>query len=133
MTMIKVSAFKWVPPFAQGLVRDLRVRWALEEAGLPYEEMLITRDDTNTKVYRALQPFGQVPVIEDDGFTMFESGAIVLHIADKAKARLRMTTWMFAALNSVEPHVQNLVVLDAMYANEEWAKQRRPGLLQLAE
>ncbi len=98
--MIKVSAFKWVPPFAQGLVRDLRVRWALEEAGLRYETMLIGPEDQKSKAYRALQPFGQVPAIEEDGFAMFESEAIVLHIAEKSealmprdpKARLRMTT-----------------------------------------
>jgi glutathione S-transferase len=122
-------------------VRDLRVRWALEEAGLPYEPILIGPDDQKSESYRALQPFGQVPIYKEDGFSMFESGAIVLHIAEKsdvlmprdAKARLRATTWMFAALNSVEPHVQNLVVLDAFYANEEWAKQRRPGAQALAQ
>lgn len=139
--MIEVSAFRWVPPFAQGLVRDLRVRWALEEVGQTYESILIGPEEQKSTAYRALQPFGQVPIYKEDGFAMFESGAIVLHIAEKsetlmpreAKARLRATTWMFAALNSVEPHVQNLVVLDAFYANEEWAKQRRPGALALAQ
>ncbi len=140
--MIEVSAFRWVPPFAQGLVRDLRVRWALEEAGLPYESILIGPDDQKSESdYRALQPFGQVPIYKEDGFSMFESGAIVLHIAEKsevlmprdAKARLRATTWMFAALNSIEPHVQNLVALDVFYTNEEWAKQRRPARSALAQ
>ena len=139
--MIEVSAFRWVPPFAQGLVRDLRVRWALEEAGQGYKSILIGPEDQNSDAYRALQPFGQVPVYKEDGFAMFESGAIVLHIAEKsdvlmprdAQARLRATTWMFAALNSIEPHVQNFIVLDAFYANEEWAKQRRPGARALAE
>jgi glutathione S-transferase len=139
--VIEVSAFRWVPPFAQGLVRDLRVRWALEETGQSYKSMLIGPDDQKSETYRALQPFGQVPIYKEDGFSMFESGAIVLHIAEKsdvlmprdAKARLRATTWMFAALNSIEPHVQNLVVLDAFYANEAWAKQRRPGARALAE
>ncbi|HWS10648.1 MAG TPA: glutathione S-transferase family protein [Xanthobacteraceae bacterium] len=139
--MIKVSAFRSAPAFAQGLIRDLRVRWALEEAGLPYQTMLIVRDDLATKNYRALQPFGQVPAYEEDGFAMFESGAIVLHIAERsealmppdAKARLRMTTWMFAALNTVEPHIQNLTAIDLFHINEDWAKQRRPAALQLAQ
>jgi glutathione S-transferase len=139
--MIKVSAFRSAPAFAQGLISDLRVRWALEEAGLPYQTMLIVRDDLATKNYRALQPFGQVPAYEEDGFAMFESGAIVLHIAERsealmppdAKARLRMTTWMFAALNTVEPHIQNLTAIDLFHINEDWAKQRRPAALQLAQ
>lgn len=139
--MIKVSAFRSAPAFAQGLIRDLRVRWALEEAGLPYQTMQIVRDDLATKNYRALQPFGQVPAYEEDGFAMFESGAIVLHIAERsealmppdAKARLRMTTWIFAALNTVEPHIQNLTAIDLFHINEDWAKQRRPAALQLAQ
>jgi glutathione S-transferase len=111
MTMIKVSAFRWVPPFAQGLVRDLRVRWALEEAGLAYEERLIGPADQKSDGYRALQPFGQVPSYEENGLELFESGAIVLHIAERVEslmppepaARARTKTWMLAALNTVEP------------------------------
>src|SRR6185312_11242884 len=111
--MIRVTAFRWVPPFAQGLVRDLRVRWALEEAGLPYEERLIGFEDQAAKSYRAQQPFGQVPVYEEDGLVLFESGAIVLHIAEKSGVLLpsdpngqaRAKTWMFAALNSIEPRL----------------------------
>ena len=114
--MLKVSAFRWVPPFAQGLARDFRVRWALEEAGVPYEERLIGPEDQDTDFYRSLQPFGQIPAFEEDEFSIFESGAIVLRIAERSEAlmppdpegRARMITWMFAALNSVEPHVQNL-------------------------
>jgi glutathione S-transferase len=139
--MIKVSAFRSVPPFARGLVRDLRVRWALEEAGLPYETRLLGPEDQSSKAYRALQPFGQVPAYEEDGLSLFESGAIVLYIAEKSEAlmprddkgRLRTTTWMFAALNSIEPQILNLVALDLFYAKEDWAKQRRPGALQLAQ
>jgi len=139
--MIRVSAFRWVPPFARGLVRDLRVRWALEEAGLPYETRLIDQKDLASNSYRAMQPFGQIPVYEEDGFVLFESGAIVLHIAERAEAlipadaggRARMTTWMFAALNSLEPHIQNVVTLEVFHAGEEWAKQRRPALLQIAQ
>ena len=85
--MIKLTAFRSVPPFAQGLVRDLRVRWALEEAGVPYQERLIGgAEERATAAYRALQPFGQVPAIETDDLKLFESGAIVLHIAEKSEA-----------------------------------------------
>jgi glutathione S-transferase len=76
--MITISAFKWVPDCAQGQVRDLRVRWALEEAGLPYKRRLLNLGDQEKPDYRALQPFGQVPILEEDGFVLFESGAIVL-------------------------------------------------------
>ena len=133
--MIKVTAFRWVPPFAQGLVRDLRVRWALEEAGLPYEQILIGPDDQKSADYRRLQPFGQVPVLQDGDFTLFESASIVMYVAEKsgtllpksAEDRARTLTWMFAALNSIEPHVSNLNLIDLFNAQEDWAKQRRPA------
>jgi glutathione S-transferase len=122
-------------------VRDLRVRWALEEAGLPYEEMLIGPEDQKTESYRRMQPFGQVPIYEEDGLVLFESGAIVLHIAERSevlmptepKARARTKTWMFAALNSVEAQLQNFTMLDVFFAKEEWAKLRRPSALQTAQ
>ncbi len=140
-TMIRVTAFAWVPPFAAGLVRDLRIRWALEEAGLSYEERLIQQGEQDRPEYRHIQPFGQVPVLEEDGLTLFESGAILLHIGERSEAllprdpaaRARATQWVFAALNSIEPHVQNLTLIDLFYTNEEWAKQRRPGALQFLE
>jgi glutathione S-transferase len=140
MSNICITAFKWVPPFAQGLVRDLRVRWALEEAGLPYTEKLLGFGEQNLPAHRAVQPFGQVPVYEEDGLTLFESGSIVMHIAQKSPAllpadaagRARTLTWMFAALNSVEPQVQNLIAIDLFFANEEWAKLRRPGAEKMA-
>jgi glutathione S-transferase len=139
--VIKISAFRTVPPFARGLVRDLRVRWALEEVGLPYQTRLLGPDDQASPNYRALQPFGQVPTFEENGLALFESGAIVLHIAERSEAlmpadaagRARMTTWMFAALNSIEPHILNLVALDVFHAAEEWAKQRRPAVLEAAQ
>lgn len=132
---ITLTAFKWVPPFAQGLVRDLRVRWALEEAGVPYEVRLIDREDQVSKAYRQQQPFGQVPVFEENGLVLFETGAILLHVAERSEAlmpadatgRERARTWVFAALNSIEPHVQYLAVIDLFCANDEWAKLRRPG------
>ena len=137
--MITISAFRWVPPFAQGLVRDLRVRWALEEAGLPYEVRLIGPQEQKSDDYRALQPFGQVPTYEDDDMKLFESGAIVMHIAEKsdslmprgANGRARARTWMFAALNTLEPQVQQLAAIDLFYRAEEWAKARRPGVAQM--
>lgn len=139
--MIEVSAFKWVPPFARGLVRDLRVRWALEEAGLPYRARLIDFDDRETAAYRALQPFGQVPAYRDGELAMFESGAIVLHIAAGAPALMpsdaggqaRATAWLFAALNSIEPPIQNLAELDLFNADQEWAGLRRPAVVAFVE
>jgi glutathione S-transferase len=138
---IEVSAFRWVPPFAVGLVRDLRVRWALEEAGLAYDELLIGREDQNSASYRALQPFGQVPAYREDGLELFESGAIVLHVAERSEVllprdpagRARAIVWMFAALNSVEPHVQHLAAVDLFYTDERWAQERRPSALELVE
>jgi glutathione S-transferase len=138
---IRVSAFRSLPPFAQGLARDFRVRWALEEAGLPYEERLIGPEDQSTESYRALQPFGQIPAIEEDGLPLFESGAIVLHIAERSEAlmprdpagRARVTCWAFAALNSIEPRVQALGEIDLFHADAEWAKLRRPAVEQAAK
>jgi glutathione S-transferase len=139
--MITISAFKWVPDFAQGQVRDLRARWALEEAGLPYRTRLLAQGDQDKADYRALQPFGQVPIFEEDGFVLFESGAIVLHIGARCEtllpadthARARATQWLIAALNSIEPYVMNVAVLDLFYANEEWAKLRKPGAIAFAQ
>ena len=84
--MITISAFKWVPEFAQGQVRDLRARWALEEAGLPYKTRLLELGDQDKPDYRALQPFGQVPILEENGLVLFESGAIVLHVGERSEA-----------------------------------------------
>ena len=136
-TKIKVSAFRWVPPIAQGLVRDLRVRWALEEAGLAYEEQLVGPGDQQSEAYLALQPFGQVPSYEEDGLVMFESGAIVLHIAERSDklmpsdsgARARTKTWMFAALNTVEPPILFLNVLDMLQDRDDSAKLLRPAIM----
>jgi glutathione S-transferase len=133
--MITISAFKWVPEFARGQVRDLRARWALEEAGLSYQTRLLEQGDQDKPEYRALQPFGQVPILEEDGLVLFESGAIVLHIGERseallprqAAARARATQWLISALNSIEPYVMNVAMIDLFYAQEEWAKLRRPG------
>ena len=136
--MITISAFKWVPDFARGQVRDLRVRWALEEAGLPYRTRLLEQGDQEKPEYRAMQPFGQVPVFEEDGLVLFETGAIVLHIGARCetllpadpRAKARAVQWLIAALNSIEPHVMNVATLEIFYANEEWAKLRRPGAIE---
>jgi len=136
--MITISAFTHVPDVAKGLVRDLRVRWALEEARLAYKVRLLEQGDQNKPEYRALQPFGQVPIFEENGLVLFESGAIVLHIAERSgvllpkdpAARARAVQWLVAALNSVEPAVWNVFVIDNLYPNEEWAKLRRPGAFE---
>jgi len=139
--MITISAFKWVPDFARGQVRDLRVRWALEEAGLPYTTRLLEQGDQDQPQYRALQPFGQVPIFEEDGLVLFESGAIVLHIGERSEAllprdsgaRARATQWLIAALNSIEPCIMNVAAIDLFHAEQEWAKLRRPGAVAFVE
>lgn len=131
---IEVSAFAWVPPFAQGYVRDLRVRWALEEAGLAYRERLLDATKERPAEYFREQPFGQVPAYRDPQASLFESGAIVLHIAERSEAlmprdpegRARTATWVIAALNSVEPMCMELADIDVFHAGEEWARLRRP-------
>ncbi len=133
--MITITAFKMVPPLAQGLVRDLRVRWALEEAGIPYDVRLIGLEDKREPDYMQRQPFGQVPVLQDGDLTLFESGAIVLHVGEKSEALLprepvareRAKAWVFAALNSIEIAVTDLAHIDFFFADQEWAKLRRPG------
>lgn len=128
-----------MPPFAQGFVRDLRVRWALEEAGIPYLERLVDFEQTKSADYRAQQPFGQVPVMEENGRSLFESGAIVLHLANRSPAlapmdphdREQMVAWIFAALNSIEPCVGNLADIDIFSKGEAWATARRPAVVKV--
>ena len=130
---IEVSAFRWVPPFAQGYVRDLRVRWALEEAALTYQAALVDQQACTSAGYRQWQPFGQVPAYRDGDVELFESGAIVLHIAAKSEAlapaddagRARTTSWVVAALNSVEPYAQMLIHLKESRAQAESLLNRR--------
>jgi glutathione S-transferase len=121
-------------------VRDLRVRWALEEAGLSYKTRLLEQGDQDKLEYRALQPFGQVPIFEEDGQVLFETGAIVLYIGERTEnllpeeqhARCRARQWLIAALSSVEPHIMNVAAIELFYANEDWAKLRRPGAREFA-
>lgn len=127
---IEVSVLAWAPPIVHGLVRDLRVRWALEEAGWPYSENAINQADQASAKYRELQPFGQVPAMQCDGLKLFESGAIVHYIAERSAAltpqdpagRSRVTAWMFGALNSIEPPIMMLNVLDMIYQGPKGAE-----------
>jgi len=120
---IQVSVLRWAPPIVHGLVRDLRVRWALEEAGLPYREQRLSREEQKSPGYRSLQPFGQVPAFQTGELKLFESGAIVLHIAEQSAAlmpkeqaaRTQVTAWMFGALNTVEPPCWMLNGIDMQY------------------
>lgn len=131
---IEISAFNWVPDFAKGLVRCLRVRWALEEAGLSYRERLLDARGARPRDYFEAQPFGQVPIYDDGQVRLFESGAIVLHVAERSEAlmptdaqgRARAIAWVLASLNSVEPAIANLVDCDVFHAGEPWAAERRP-------
>ena len=133
MEKIAVWSFRSVPAFAQGLVRDLRVRWALEEAGLAYESRFVDVGERHAGAYRRKHPFGLVPVLESGDGTLIESGAIVHAIAEPCEAlmpadrRAETLAWMFAALDTVEPPVWNLSVMDLQHHGEEWAKLRRPG------
>ncbi|PZR34223.1 glutathione S-transferase family protein [Caulobacter segnis] len=129
-----VSAYNWVPDFAQGLVRDMRVRWALEEAGQPYRSEPIAQQDKTGSANRAKQPFGQVPAYADGEVEMFESGAIVLRIAEGSEAlmprdpagRARVQTWMFCALNTMEIPVAFLTELNLFSAGQAWTEGARP-------
>lgn len=138
--MITLTTFRSVPSFAVGYVRDLRVRWALEEAGLPYSLRLIEFDEAATPGYRREQPFSQVPVLQDGAVRLFESGAILLHLGERcpallppdAQARAQVTAWMFAALNSVEPCLGRLAELVVFSGGEDWAAGARPSIEEMA-
>ena len=136
MSTPTITAFAWVPAFARGFVRDLRPRWAFEEVGQPYAVDLIR--DSKTPEHRRRQPFGQVPTYRDDQVEIFESGAIVLHIAERAgklipadpAARMRAIQWLICALNSVEPWVMALAVNDIFEAKREWSKARHAKVVE---
>ncbi|HEY0117116.1 MAG TPA: glutathione S-transferase family protein [Allosphingosinicella sp.] len=138
---VRITAFNWVPEFARGQVRDLRVRWALEEAGIPYAVRKLDATSERPADYFAEQPFGQVPSYRDADVQLFESGAIVLHIGRKSEALLprdaagqaRATSWLIAALNSVEPSIMQLAGIDLFWRGQEWAKAARPTVVGLVE
>ena len=136
---IEISAFRWVPEFAQGVVRDLRPRWALEEIGLDYRVRLL--DQQRPIEYLQDQPFDQVPCFTDGQVRIFETGAIVQYLGEQnetllprdPQGRYRAIQWTYAALNSVEPAILNLLLIDIFFAGEEWAKLRRPGAAEFAK
>lgn len=129
-----ITAFEQSPDRGKGLARDMRVRWALEEVGQPYEVRLVSFSAMKEPAHRALQPFGQIPTYEEGDLVLFESGAIVFHIAerqaglmpDDANARARAITWMFAALNTVEPPILELVTAKILEGDKPWAGERLP-------
>ena len=129
---VTITAFDWVPDFAKGQVRDLRVRWALEEVGQRYDVRYLSQGEQMAPDHRARQPFGQVPTLEEDGLTLFESGAIVHYLAStrpgllpaEPKARARAVEWMFAALNTVEPPIMDRAVATLFEADKSWSAPR---------
>src|SRR5258708_34384211 len=129
-----ITAFKRSPDGGKGLVRDVRVRWAFEEVGQPYEVRLVSFGATKEPAHRALHPFGQIPTYEEGNPALFESGAIVFHIAerhggllpDDANARARAITWMFAALSTLEPPIVDREIATLLERDETWYKQRLP-------
>lgn len=136
MSRPTITAYDWVPDLAKGQVRDLRVRWALEEVGEDYEVRYLSQGEQKQPAHRTLQPYGQVPTLEEDGVRLFESAAIVHHIAKTREglfpadpaARARAVEWMFAALNTVEPPIMDLAVVDFFEADKPWSKPRRPAV-----
>jgi glutathione S-transferase len=129
-----ITAFEQSPDRGRGLARDTRVRWALEEVGQPYEVRLVSFAAMKEGAHRALHPFGQIPTYEEGDLVLFESGAIVLHIAEShagllpgdANARARAITWMFAAVNTIEPPILDLQNTRFQEADKSWYKERLP-------
>src|SRR5512138_1320337 len=131
---ITITAFERSPDGGQGLARDTRVRWALEEVGQPYEVRLVSFAAMKEPAHLSLHPFGQIPTYEEGDLALFETGAIVLHLAERhgglmpsdANARARAIAWMFAAVNSVEPPILELVTVRIVEGDKPWAKERFP-------
>lgn len=131
-----ITAFERSPDRGRGLARDMRVRWALEEVGQPYEVRLVSFRDMKALAHRKLHPFGQIPTYEEGDLALFESGAIVLHIAERhsgllpedANARARAIAWMFAALNTVEPPIVELSMAKILEREKSWYEERLPML-----
>ena len=133
-----ITAYDWVPDFAKGQVRDIRVRWALKEAGQDYEVRYLEQGSQKAPPHRRLQPFGQVPTYEEGDLTLFESGAIVMHIAatrpgllpDDQAGRSKALEWAFAALNTVEPPIMDFAIATLFEADKPWSKPRLPAIKQ---
>ncbi|MGL5839996.1 MAG: glutathione S-transferase family protein [Sphingorhabdus sp.] len=139
---IEVTGYEWVPPFAVGFVKDMRVRWALEEIGLPYRERLFGgAGGEKASDHLADQPFGQVPVYKEDGLTLFESGAILIHIGEKDErllpqdrsGRASAIGWMIAALNSIEPFAQTLFLIGHIADGKNWQNEAKDAARPFAE
>ena len=141
MSEIEITAFRWVPDFAAGLVRDLRIRWALEEIDRPYRVRLLDATNPRPAEYFEEQPFGQVPAYRDDEVRLFESGAILIHVGlqderllpTDPNGRGRAIAWLIAALNSVEPIIFQLLAVDIFNRGQEWTKERRPQIVEFLE
>lgn len=138
---IEITAFRWVPPFAEGLVRDLRIRWALEEIGRSYRVRLLDATKPRPADYFCEQPWGQVPIYKDDEVQLFESGAILIYLglqderllpADKP-SQMRGIAWVVAALNSVEPAIFPLLMTDTFNRGESWTAEARPKFAERLE
>jgi glutathione S-transferase len=131
---ITLTAFERSPDGGMGLARDTRVRWALEEAGLPYEVRPVSFAAMKEPAHLAVQPFGQIPTYEEGDLVLFESGAIIFHIASQhsgllpndANARARAITWLFAALNTVEPPILEIVTCKFTEGDKPWSAERLP-------
>jgi glutathione S-transferase len=129
-----ITAFKASPDRGRGLARDMRVRWALEEVGQPYDVRLVTFEEMKAPAHLAIHPFGQIPTYEEGELALFETGAIVLHIAerhagllpDDPDGRARAIAWMFAALNSVEPPLLGIETAVLLERDEPWFEARLP-------
>ena len=134
-----VTAFDWVPEFARGLVRDLRVRWALEEVGRPYDSELLDARAPRPEDYLARQPFDQVPAFRDGELDLFETGAILLYLGEQderllpvsGQARWDAIAWLFSALNSVEPFVMRITHYDLFHKDQPWMPEAREAQLPL--
>jgi glutathione S-transferase len=134
---ITITAFERSPDGGKGLARDTRVRWALEEVGQAYEVRLVPHKSMKEPAHLAVHPFGQIPTYEEDGLALFETGAIVFHLAQRfpgllpvdANARARAITWMFAALNTVEPPILEIFTARILEGDKPWAAERLPLVL----
>lgn len=134
---IEITAFDWVPDFARGLVRDLRPRWACEELGLSYRERLISARE-RPEWYFAEQPWGQVPCLRAGDISLFESGAMLVHLAEHegkllpagGQPRADVLSWLFAAFNNVEPQFMEFANVTFFAAGQDWAEARKPSLLE---
>lgn len=129
-----ITAFANSPDQGQGLARDMQVRWALEEVGQPYDVRLVLFEELKKPAHLARQPYGQIPTYEDGDLVLFESGAIVLHIAqthdgllpNDLNARARAITWMFDAHSTIEPPIVNLDIAELLEGDKPWSAERLP-------